>query len=82
MDVLYGSLEINKLQLLIKKKYQIFFQLLIFVNFWSSKTPDPDSDRYSTYIAGSGSGINEYGSGINESGSENTVRNTSNLDNF
>ncbi len=37
LDILYGGLGINKLQFLIKKKINFFFQLLFFFNFWSSK---------------------------------------------
>ena len=37
LDILYGGLGIGKLQFLIKKKFNFFFQLLFFFNFWSLK---------------------------------------------
>ena len=37
LDVLYGGLGIGKLQFLIKKKLNFFFQLLFLFNFWSLK---------------------------------------------
>ncbi len=37
LDILYGGPGIGKLQFLIKKKLNFFFQLLFFFNFWSLK---------------------------------------------
>jgi hypothetical protein len=58
LDVLYGGLEIRKLQFF-SKIYHIFFKCKFCFHLWSSKL---DPDRYSAEDAGSGSGINESGS--------------------
>ncbi len=61
MDILYGGLGIGKLQFLIKKKFNFFFQLSFF-KFLVIKALDPDLDWSPASDAGSGSGKNEYGS--------------------
>ncbi len=69
LDILYGGLEIRKLQFLIKKKFT-FFSAVIFFQFLVLKALDPywirirNPDPYwsPTSNSGSGSGKNEYGS--------------------
>ncbi len=45
MDILYGGLGISKLQFLIKKKFNFFFQLFFFFQFLVIKALDPDPIR-------------------------------------